>query len=101
MSPLTNSPPLLFDVLRETIVTELAQARWDLLTPLERAEELRARGVDVREWGDAELDAYCATFPPIEGMDSLSDAELDQIIEAPESPEGKAILDRLGISLGA
>src|SRR5689334_23362010 len=65
----------------------LEAARWSRLTPLERADELIERHTPPEQWSDEEIDAYCARFPEY-GI--LSDAELDAIVNDPESDACRA-----------
>lgn len=70
--------------MRKTFADRMAaleQARWERLTPLERAYELAERGTPVAQWSDAELNAFCddaySTWPELKTM---SDEELEALL---------------------
>ena len=70
-------------------------ARWERLTPLERAYERIERGDSFEELSDTELEAVCAD-PAYQWMAAATDAELQVLATAPESAEARAIIARLG-----
>jgi hypothetical protein len=63
-------------------LADLEQARWEQLTPLERAFELLERGTPPAQWPDAELEAYCET--ECQHLLGLTDAQVEALVDAPE-----------------
>jgi hypothetical protein len=66
----------------EKRLAALEQARWERLSPLERAYERIERGTPLERWASAELEAYgAAEFPE---MALLTTSELEALAAAPE-----------------
>lgn len=65
-----------------TRLEALERARWERLTPLERAYELIERSAPPEQWPDDVLDAYCEAH--CTHLECLSDEQLETLIACPE-----------------